>query len=217
MIPKTIIEYSAVITNELQKELKRKLDPEINTYGIIKLFNTLAYYDEKTAFHSQEVAWLSFQVAQKIADEKEWDHIFFGGLLHDIGKLTFNENLFKGSSILTNKDKELITNHTIKGYIIAKEFTQSKIILDMILRHHENLDGSGYPYGLKGDNLNIYSRIIRITDMYSALTSYRIYREKKQFTILEALTTMEKEIEKFDIEIFDIIKQILLTKKCPSS
>ncbi|MFV0315295.1 MAG: HD-GYP domain-containing protein, partial [Anaerotignum sp.] len=98
------------------------------------------------------------------------------GLLHDIGKIGISENLLNKPGELTGKEYEEICKHSEIGYRIVKASENMKEISESILSHHEKWDGSGYPRGIKGEEIPIASRIIAITDTYDAMTSDRSYR-----------------------------------------
>jgi HD-GYP domain-containing protein (c-di-GMP phosphodiesterase class II) len=97
--------------------------------------------------------------------------------VHDIGKVGIDESIIFKKEPLTDEDWKEIKTHPEIGSRIARFSPEMSSIADFILQHHESWDGSGYPRGLKGDNIHIYSRIITIIDAYEAMTSPRPYRD----------------------------------------
>lgn len=100
--------------------------------------------------------------------------IYYGSLIHDIGKTKIPARVLNKNEKLNNDEIEIIQNHPIYGYEMIKDFIQSKIILDIVKYHHERLDGSGYKDGLK--EIPFYVQIVSIADMYSAMICKRPYR-----------------------------------------
>jgi HD-GYP domain-containing protein (c-di-GMP phosphodiesterase class II) len=99
-----------------------------------------------------------------------------GGLLFDIGKLRVNEELLKTERILTEEEFSAVRAHVAHGVaLIAETGLMNQDVIDMVSHHHERHNGSGYPDGLRGDNIPIYARIAAIVDCYDAITSHRSY------------------------------------------
>ena len=191
---------------------------EDSTEFLLMLFEKLKEKDANTAFHSVEVAYLSLWMARKTLPSSQWFDVFLGGLLHDIGKLSFNFRLFNGERNLSLNELDLIKNHTIYGFEQIKDLTDSKIIKDMVLCHHESNDGTGYPFQLRGKEISIYAKIARISDVLSALTSPRYYRDEISIPVKEALTIMNQQASCFDPTLFQevnlvITKETLTTTK----
>jgi putative nucleotidyltransferase with HDIG domain len=111
--------------------------------------------------------------------------LMIGGFLHDVGKTSFGHDLFYGHSLLTSNDSKMIENHTIQGLvIIGDEITDIKI-REIILYHHERIDGTGYPFQLIGDEIPFLVKIISLCDAYDAMTENRSY--KPTLTINQAV------------------------------
>jgi len=142
--------------------------------------------------HSQNVSKLSIEIANQLNSklEKKLDFEFleYGALLHDLGKIFIPEAILNKPTLLNDIEHRTIRLHTTIAYELFNKnaFNKTdnlyskgkiKIIKDIVLYHHENYDGSGYPKGLKGDKIPIYSRVVRIADVYDALTHDRPYRK----------------------------------------
>ncbi len=107
---------------------------------------------------------------------------------------------------LTDTEYELIKSHPKKGYHLLLKSSQFEEILDGVLYHHERVDGSGYPYGLKGDEIPIEARIIAVADVYDALTSSRSYRDAMSIDKAIAILNNGKG-NLFDPEVVDCLLQ----------
>ncbi len=127
-----------------------------------------------------------------------------GAFLHDVGMLEIDDKILNKKDKLTPKEIEEIEKHPLYGAEKVKELGNEEII-NIIKMHHEKLDGSGYPNGLKGDEISEYARIVGLADLYAALTEYREYRDK--FYAHDAMKMlMEASNKKMD---FKIMKKFL--------
>lgn len=100
-----------------------------------------------------------------------------GGLLHDIGKLGVPESILLKPGPLTPEERKIMEQHTIAGERICKPLRSFRNVLPIIRHHHEKQDGSGYPDGLRGEQVPLTARILQVTDVYDALTTDRPYRK----------------------------------------
>jgi HD-GYP domain-containing protein (c-di-GMP phosphodiesterase class II) len=101
-----------------------------------------------------------------------------GGLLHDIGKLSLPDEILKKPGALTASEFELVEEHPERGRRLLRELGGFDAgVLRLVRDHHERLDGSGYPNGARGDELDLDTRILMICDVYDALLSRRVYRD----------------------------------------
>ena len=120
--------------------------------------------------------------------------------LHDIGKLLLPENLLTRKGSLTVDEFEVIKQHTALGFFLIAPLRLGQLIEDGVLYHHENYDGSGYPFGLIGEAIPITARIIRIVDMYDALITTRPYR--MGYSHQNAMQIMLENQNCFDPKLF---------------
>lgn len=133
--------------------------------------------DKYTSGHSTRVAWLArrFGVALRLSPARlQW--LEWAGLLHDVGKLGVPERILHKPGELTPDEFTVVRRHPRLGYEMLKPVTSLRPILDAVLHHHENHDGSGYPLGLVGTSTPLLARIVHIVDIFDALTSSRSYR-----------------------------------------
>jgi putative two-component system response regulator len=126
-----------------------------------------------------------------------------GGLVHDIGKLAVPERILLKPGPLTPEERRIMEQHTIAGERICAPLRSFRNVLPIIRHHHEKWDGSGYPDGLKGEQIPLTARILQITDIYDALTTDRPYR--KALSREKAFAIMREEVKRgwWDWSILD--------------
>jgi len=117
-----------------------------------------------------------------------------GGLIHDIGKLAVPEHILLKPGPLTPEERKIMERHTIEGERICTPLRSFRNVLPIIRHHHEKQDGSGYPDGLKGEQIPLAARILQVTDIYDALTTDRPYR--KALPVEKALAIMREEVKR---------------------
>jgi putative nucleotidyltransferase with HDIG domain len=146
--------------------------------------------------HSLNVARIAKNIAIEMGLNK--DQIFnikIAGMLHDIGKTYIDSNILHKPGILNDLEFDMIKKHAKLGYEFLLAFKVLGRIPWIVLRHHENIDGSGYPYKLKRNDLCIESKIIRVADTYEAMTFRRPYRIELEYGA--ALNELKKNSGKF--------------------
>lgn len=132
------------------------------------------------------------------------------GLLHDLGKLQLTNYLYGNESIvspLVIEEMKYVRMHPMLSYHILKDRGYGDLVLDAVRFHHEDYDGSGYPSNLKGEDIPLGARIIRVCDVFAALTTDRPYR--KRFDVDEAMSLMIDEIRHFDMRIFLAFERVV--------
>lgn len=152
--------------------------------------------------HSVNVGALSYLLGKWLKfNEDKLQALVYSALLHDYGKTKINKDLLNKTTPLSKKERDIIRNHTVEAYNEIKEVPFiPKSALFSILMHHERCDGSGYPLGLKGDQIHEFAKIIAITDTFDALSSNRVYKNKKgPLEILKILK--EESLSKLDFSI----------------
>jgi putative nucleotidyltransferase with HDIG domain len=170
------------------------------------LLRTLDLRDRMTARHSAAVARYSREIAVKaglsVADQ---ELVHSAGLLHDIGKFVLPDSILKSSRrALTEADWEQIKTHPLEGAKIVSQIDGYAPIGDVILAHHERMDGSGYPRGLAGEEIPQLARIIAVADTYDAMTSRDSYREpvSSQEAIFELRRVSGTQLDGRFVEVF---------------
>ena len=160
----------------------------------------LRYTLTEQVVHGMEVSNLAYDVGRELGLSEEMCHeLAVAGIVHDIGKIPLS-GYVEGDDTLVVEEMRFVRMHAQLSYELLKDRGDSDFILQAILYHHENMDGSGYPDNLSGEEIPYGARILRICDVYSALTSDRPYR--RAFDRDTAVELMIDEIKNFDMEIF---------------
>ena len=131
------------------------------------------------------------------------------GVVHDVGKIAVPDSILLKPARLTPDEWAIMREHHVVGERICSSLKSFRLVLPIIRHHHEKLDGSGYPDGLRGDAIPVTARVLQIVDVYDALTTDRPY--KKAFSITSAMETIKQEVEKgwWDPQIFDQFARIV--------
>ncbi|MBV8033008.1 MAG: HD-GYP domain-containing protein [Betaproteobacteria bacterium] len=138
---------------------------------------TVETRDPYTAGHQRRVADLAAAIALEMGlPAEQVEGIHFGALIHDLGKVQIPAELLAKPTRLTKLEFELIKTHPQAGYEIVKGIQFPWKVAEMVHQHHERLDGSGYPQGLKGDQIALEARILAVADIVEAMASHRPYR-----------------------------------------
>ena len=159
--------------------------------------------------HGVVVSNLAYAVAAEMGrDEALCYKMAIAGMLHDIGKLKLTGYINgQERDPLLIEELKYVRMHSSLGYEELKEQGYSDIVLQSILYHHENYDGSGYPSNLSGDSIPLGARILRVCDVYAALSSDRPYR--KAFDVSTVIELMIDEIKNFDMEVFLAFQRVV--------
>jgi len=151
--------------------------------------------DIYTSGHSVRVTEYAGKLAQEMKlDEKEQRILYYAAKLHDIGKIGVNEKILQKPGKLDPEEYEIIKQHPVIGEKIVGPLVFLKEVRSIIRGHHESYDGSGYPDGLRGEQIPLAARILRVADAYDAMTSERPYR--KAMTSREALGEIKRSAGK---------------------
>ena len=133
--------------------------------------------DAYTAGHERSVGRLTQAIAAELGFDQEFqDGIRIAGYLHDIGKITVPIEILVKPRRLTNNEYELVKEHVVAGYLLLNEISFPWPVANMVLEHHERLDGSGYPKGLKGDEISMGGKIMAVADVVDSMSTHRPYR-----------------------------------------
>jgi putative two-component system response regulator len=137
------------------------------------------------------------------------------GVVHDIGKIGVPEHILIKKGPLTAEEWDVMKQHPVTGERICAPLRSFRLVLPIIRHHHEKLDGSGYPDGLKGEKIPLTARILQITDIYDALITTRPYRAALSHEV--AMATMREEAKRgwWDSSLIDEL-EILVGESAPS-
>lgn len=209
------------------KDVKHKhfTDLEIAQKEILYILTDIMESDSgETACHVKRVAMISRELAILEGNllEEDIKMIYLAAPLHDIGKILVDNSILHKPGKLSEDEFEVMKKHPMNAVNILKKSDRKLIKAAKIIayEHHENWDGSGYPQGLKGEDIHIFGRIVAIADVLDALTNERSY--KKAWTFEEATKfIMQNSGTKFDprlvslfIDHLEIFKEILEADKC---
>jgi HD-GYP domain-containing protein (c-di-GMP phosphodiesterase class II) len=159
-----------------------------------------------TAFHSRGVAKTAEEIGKLLSlPQFEIDVLKIAGYLHDLGKLGISPSIIEKAGKLSEEEFALVTEHPYLTYITLNSLRNFEKIRDAAGFHHERLDGSGYPFKLKGEEIPLHARIMAVADVFSALREKRPYRPVLELG--EVIKIMEKEAEegKLDPEIVTLL------------
>jgi len=144
---------------------------------VIAVSRAVGARDPYTAGHQQRVSQLSRAIAQGMGlDSERIDGLRLGASIHDIGKIYLPAEILSKPVKLTDLEYELIKSHAQVGYDILKDIEFPWPVAEIAWQHHERLDGSGYPQGLRGDEICLEARIVAVADVVEAISSHRPYR-----------------------------------------
>jgi len=182
---------------------------ELFSGTIRAIIEALDAKDSYTLGRSRRVTYYSLKLAKKVGlNDVEYGKIELAGLLHDIGMIGVSDEVLFKTEKLTEEEFQEIKLHVDHGVRILEDIKQLKDVITIIKYHHEHFDGNGYPYGIKGEEIPISSRIIAIADAYDGMVSNRAYREAMKPE--EAMEVLEHLAGKqFDPKIVQDFKEIL--------
>jgi putative two-component system response regulator len=167
--------------------------------------------DPYTEGHCDRLSKYSVALGEKLGLSEELRvALRRGGLVHDIGKLAVPESILLKPGALTPEERKIMEKHTIDGERICTPLRSFRHVLPIIRHHHEKWDGSGYPDGLKGEQIPLTARILQVTDIYDALTTDRPYR--KALPSEKAFGIMREEVKRgwWDAAILGEFERIFL-------
>jgi len=185
--------------------------------NLLAMVKVLEERDAYTKGHSERVANYATMLAKAIGLKgKAIERIRLAGLLHDIGKIGIPDRILNKPSHLTPDEFEEIKSHPVRGVEIISNLSYLQEIIPWIRHHHEAWDGSGYPEGLKMEEIPIEARILAVADVYDALTTRRAYRSA--FSKEEAIKIMnEMKGEKLDPQLVDLLISLINSTTKPTA
>lgn len=212
-----ILELHRLQTN-LAREVKRQTKyaqerqermERLSRETVLALAKAVEAKDKYTNGHSERVAYYARLIAERAGmSELDQNDIYFIGLLHDIGKIGVPDTVINKTTRLTDEEFAMIKQHPIIGAKILKDITEMPGIEKGARWHHERYDGKGYPDGISGEEIPVFSRIICVADAYDAMTSTRGYRD-----ILPQQKVREELVKgkgtQFDPEFADIMISLI--------
>lgn len=162
--------------------------------------------------HAMCVSDLAAKLARELGlTEDQIQEIALAGMVHDIGKLKISRYIYgRQEDTMRIEETQYIRRHAQLGEQILRKQGFSDNICNMVLYHHENYDGSGYPFNLRGEEIPLGARILRVCDVFAALIADRPYR--KAFDINTAIRLLIDEVKNFDMRIFLAFQSVVHTQ-----
>jgi HD-GYP domain-containing protein (c-di-GMP phosphodiesterase class II) len=146
------------------------------------LANAIDEKDPYTRGHSERVAYYSACLAKHLGmSAEEVGRVHLSGIIHDVGKIGIEDKILRKAAALTDEEYEIMKQHPSKGEHILEAVPLLKEKAGDGLWHHENVDGSGYPRGQKGDEIPLFGRIVSVADAFDAMTTDRPYSKAMTF------------------------------------
>ncbi|MCG7912106.1 MAG: response regulator [Candidatus Thiodiazotropha taylori] len=194
----TVQDITNLVTLDKERQLYLEKFKNSLEKTVIVVSATLEKRDPYTAGHQRNVSELAVSIAKELALSDEMiSGIRLGSIIHDIGKINIPSEILTRPGKLSDLEFEMIKTHPLHGSEILKDVEFPWPIAEMVLQHHERLDGSGYPNRLKGDEILLEAKIIAVADVVEAMSSHRPYRPSLGIEV--AL----KEIENGSGRLFD--------------
>ncbi|HYZ28804.1 MAG TPA: HD-GYP domain-containing protein [Thermoleophilaceae bacterium] len=188
---------------ELQKRTEQLASLQVGLLSA--MLRTLDLRDRMTARHSAAVARYARELAIEAGlDPAQQELVHTAGLLHDIGKFVFPDSILKGSSRLTDEEYEIVKMHPYHGAQVLAQIEGYGPVANIVLAHHERIDGTGYPNGMRGDEIPLSARILSVCDTYDVMTSRDSYRKPvtSQTAIAELRRVSGTQLDGELVELF---------------
>jgi cyclic di-GMP phosphodiesterase len=210
-VERMIREEVAIRTAELEREKAALRDLTISIAET--LINAMEAKDVYLRGHSTRVADLGAAIAHELKlNDDTVEHVRLAGRLHDVGKIGIRESVLNKPSSLTPEEFGHVKDHVRIGMEILAPLKHIGVTLQFVQDHHEHWDGSGYPRGLKGEDISIGGRILAAADAYDALTSKRAYREPMSGNeTIEFLAAHSGVL--MDPQVYDAMRRIVTRRK----
>ena len=205
-----------ILTKYLREYSSDLLATNVNT--IRTMGAMIAKRDSETGEHNFRVTFYTVKIAENMNEKIDFQGLIKGSFLHDIGKIAISDNILLKPGKLTNEEFEIIKTHVKEGYEIIKQNKYLSDAEDIVLYHHEKVNGTGYLKGLKNGEIPLNARIFAVADVFDALTSKRPYKKalsfKKAMEIINAdkgkhfCETVVAAFEPIAYEIFQYVQSL---------
>jgi response regulator RpfG family c-di-GMP phosphodiesterase len=182
--------------------------------GILMLSLAAEARDDDTGEHVKRIQYLTEAICLKIGiPQQDAEQIGFFSMMHDVGKIHIPDRILKKPGTFTEEERQIMQHHTIAGERILGDSSYYAIARQIARSHHEWLDGSGYPDGLKGSDIPLPARIVAVADVFDALTHTRVY--KKAWPVPMAVDEINKRAGKqFDTDIVEAFIELVSDGLC---
>jgi putative two-component system response regulator len=194
-------------------QLKTYIDEQAAAV-VLSLARTIEARDSYTRGHSERLATSAVRLGLDVGlSNEQVEALRVAGIVHDVGKIAVPDSVLLKPGPLTPQETAIMRRHPVEGERICSPLKSFRRVLPIIRHHHERMDGSGYPDGLRGDAIPLAARILQIVDIYDALTTDRPYREA--FPASQALATLYNEAERgwLDMELVRVFAPVAAAPK----
>jgi HD-GYP domain-containing protein (c-di-GMP phosphodiesterase class II) len=202
-------EFSAMELPQIRLELERASGQswEMLVETLRAVANASDSRDNHTRGHSERVTRFSVEIAEIMGLQKdEIEQIRLGALVHDIGKIAISREILAKPTMLTDREYAVMKTHTIQGYELLEHIPQLGAAKEAARSHHERIDGKGYPFGLKADEIPRTVRVIAVADCFDAMTTTRIYQDPAPVEEVIAMIRSAAGI-KYDVRAVEALVQ----------
>ena len=199
-INEVVSKSGEVKVEQLLYSVKRITDDFKPDVSLFDMLHCIEGYDDLTYIHSVNVALICRVIGMWLGyPEEECDVLTISGLFHDIGKVMIPKEVIGKPGRLTATEYAVVQTHTIHGYNLLKDLDLDERIKLATVQHHERCDGKGYPFKHRYNDIDPFSRIVSIADVYDAMTSNRIYR--KGICPFEVISIFEDSMDAYDPKV----------------
>lgn len=205
----------------IKNNVKSHCDAAMQIPKLTPIAAFLDINDRYTREHARRVAIYARRLAERISlNATSVENIRLGGLLHDIGKIGLSAKVLNNTHNRLSDDMLAeVRLHPLMGVAVLKDLDIPAAVIDFVQYHHEKMDGTGYPFGLKNDQIPLGAKIIRVADCFDAITTDRPYQQRKSWieavAILRQISGTDLDPKLVEVFIVDIKEKGLAAKSDP--
>lgn len=186
----------------LQRDFNKEMDNVLEF--VISLSNVIEAKDSYTDGHTRRVADLAIELGRRMnLSEKQIKVLDVAAVIHDIGKVGTPEWILNKPGSLNRDEFDIMREHPEMGARIIRPISALNECLDPVLHHHEKIDGSGYPFGLKGEEISVEARIVAVSDIFDALFTKRPYRDALPIETVVEIIEKDTQSGKLDLAVLN--------------
>lgn len=198
---KSLYHNQPLFANELVEETMQMMTQENSDISVFDMLLNMKNRDDSVYAHCIDVALISNILSKWLHFSEEDQRMATAcGLFHDVGKFLLPSGVLRKPGKLTPDEFSIIKTHTIEGFHLLNRYENIPLsVKNAALMHHEKCDGSGYPYGLSGEEIDKFAKIVTIADIFDAMTSERIYRKAMcPFSVIKSFE--DEGIQKYEMK-----------------